>query len=166
MSRKSRLLILSAFVVVADLWTKWLVESRLALHESLTVIPSFLDFTHVRNSGVAFGLMPTHGAWLGTLLLAALGLVALGVIAYYFHRTPAEHTLLLLGLALILGGAVGNLIDRVAAGAVTDFIDVYVGTWHWYTFNIADSAITIGIALMACDLLIARRRGARADATG
>ncbi|MGH9382421.1 MAG: signal peptidase II [Thermoanaerobaculia bacterium] len=155
---KPRFLLIALAVLAADQWSKWLVERRLDLHESVPVIPGCLDFTHVSNTGVAFGLLPAHGDLTATLLLTALGLVALGVIGYYFFRTPADQRLLLTSLSLVLGGAVGNLLDRIAAGAVTDFIDFYVGDWHWHTFNVADSAITVGIVLMAFELLLARRR--------
>lgn len=155
---KGRFLLISLAVLVVDQWSKWWIERRLDLHDSIPIIPGCLDFTHVSNTGVAFGLLPAHGDLTATLLLTLLGLVALGVIGYYFLRTPADHRLLLISLSLVLGGALGNLLDRIAAGAVTDFIDFYVGGWHWHTFNVADSAITIGIVLMALELLLTRRR--------
>lgn len=155
---KARFLLISLAVLVVDQWSKWWIERRLDLHDSIPIIPGSLDFTHVSNTGVAFGLLPAHGDLTATLLLTLLGLVALGVIGYYFLRTPPNHRLLLISLSLVLGGALGNLLDRVAAGAVTDFIDFYVGDWHWHTFNVADSAITIGIVLMALELLLTRRR--------
>lgn len=161
---KSHFLLISLAVLVVDQWSKWLVEQRLDLHDSVAVIPGCLSFTHVSNTGVAFGLLPAHGDLAATLLLTLLGLVALGVIGFYFFRTPADHRLLLTSLSLVLGGAVGNLLDRVAAGAVTDFIDFYIGDWHWHTFNVADSAITVGIVLMAFELLLARRRGPESQA--
>jgi signal peptidase II len=86
------------------------------------------------------------------------------VVLIYFWRTPARDRLLLVALALVLGGAIGNLTDRVAGGAVTDFIDFYSGTYHWHTFNVADSAITIGLVLMAWDALRPRARRAPAIA--
>jgi len=95
------------------------------------------------------------------LALSLVGALALGVVLVYFWRTPARDQLLLVALALVLGGAIGNLTDRVAGGAVTDFIDVYVGTYHWHTFNVADSAITIGLLLMAWDALRPRGAGRR-----
>jgi signal peptidase II len=161
---KSRFLLISLAVLVVDQWSKAMVERHLPLHRSITIIPGCLDFTHVSNTGVAFGLLPAHGELAGTLLLTLLGLVALGVIGYYFLRAPLDHRLLLTALSLVLGGAVGNLLDRVAAGAVTDFIDFYVGSWHWHTFNVADSAITVGVVLMAYELLLTRRQAARSQA--
>ena len=157
MSRaKSRFLLLSLVVVVADQWSKWLVEEHLEPLASTAVMPGFLDLTHVRNTGVAFGLFAARGNLLGTLALTALGLLAMAIISLYFHRTPSNERLLLGSLALILGGAVGNLIDRAFTGGVTDFIDFYYRSYHFHTFNLADSAITVGICLMALDALVRR----------
>jgi signal peptidase II len=147
---KLRYLFLSVAVIVLDQWTKWLVEVHLPHHVSEPVIPGFLNLTHVRNTGVAFGLFATDGGE-GTLLLTLLGLAALAAVAVYFWHTPSQDRLLLVALALVVGGAVGNLIDRVSSGAVTDFVDVYVGLHHWPAFNVADSAISVGIALLAID---------------
>ncbi len=117
------------------------------------VVPGLLNLTHVRNTGVAFGLFAAQGTTGGSWLLTLLGLTALTAVGIYFWFTPSRDRLLLVALALVVGGAVGNLIDRVVAGAVTDFIDVYVGLHHWPAFNVADSAISVGIALMALDSL-------------
>ena len=154
---KVGLLLLALGVLVADQWSKWWIERNLAGVGSRTIIDGFLDLTLVRNTGVAFGLFPARGEMLGVVLLILLGLFALGVVLVYFHRTPVRERLLLTGLALILGGAVGNLADRIAAGSVTDFIDVYYGSYHWHTFNVADSAITVGIGLMILEILRSRR---------
>jgi signal peptidase II len=157
---KTRYLLLSLTVVVLDQWSKWLVESRLAAHEQVVVVPGFLNFIFVKNTGVAFGMFAAHGNDWGWMILALLGLAALVLVGLYFWKTPTEDRLMLTALALIMGGAVGNLIDRIANRAVTDFIDAYVGTYHWHTFNVADSAITIGICLMALDIFFGRREPA------
>ncbi len=149
---KLHYLFISLAVIVLDQWTKWLVEVHLPHHSTHPVIPGFLNLTHVRNTGVAFGLFASDGAqtsWVLTLL----GLVALTAVAVYFWFTPGRDRFLLVSLALVVGGAIGNLIDRVSSGAVTDFIDVYVGASHWPSFNVADSAISVGIVLMAIDSL-------------
>lgn len=146
--RKARYLLISLAILVLDLWTKWVVELHLPHFGSVEVIPGLLNFTHVQNTGVAFGLFASHGDPTGTWLLAILGLAALAFVGYYFWQVPLADRMLLVALALVLGGAVGNLTDRLAQGSVTDFIDFYFGTYHWHTFNIADSAITIGICLM------------------
>lgn len=147
---KSAYLVLALVILALDQWTKWLVEAHLPLYGSIPVMPS-LNVTHVQNTGVAFGLFAAHGDVVQTWVLAGLGILALSVVLVYFRRTPREDRILLTALGLVLGGAVGNLLDRIAAGAVTDFVDFYVGTYHWHTFNVADSAITIGLVLMAWD---------------
>lgn len=148
MKAKLPYLALSLVVLVLDQWTKWLVEDRLALYEVFPVIPDLLNMTHVQNTGVAFGMMASHGDARGTYMLIGLGLVALAFVGLYFHWTPASDRMLLTALGLVVGGAVGNLIDRIHQGSVTDFIDFYYGTYHWHTFNVADTAISIGIGLM------------------
>jgi signal peptidase II len=153
---KLRYLLVSLAVVILDQWTKWLVELHLAHHVAQPIVPNLLNLTHVRNTGVAFGLFASHGlsaSW----VLTGLGLVALSAVSLYFGYASPRDRSLLLALALVVGGAVGNLIDRIASGAVTDFIDVYVGTHHWPSFNVADAAISVGIVLMAIDSLWSRR---------
>lgn len=154
---KSRYLLLSLVVLVLDQWTKWLVEIHLPRGVSQPVIDGFFNLVHVQNSGVAFGLFAEQGA-ARSWVLALLGLVALSAVAAYFWITPRGDLLLLTALALVAGGAVGNLIDRIAAGGVTDFLDVYVGSYHWPAFNVADSAITVGIGLMIFDAVSPGRR--------
>jgi signal peptidase II len=152
---RNRYLLVSLVVLALDQASKWLVQERLPLHRSVDLFPG-LSFTHVENTGVAFGLFAARGELFGTVLLTVFGLVALALVLVYFQRTPSDERRTLVALALILGGAVGNLIDRIAQGAVTDFIDVWVGTYHWHTFNIADSAISVGICLLALDLFLGR----------
>lgn len=160
--QKLRFLFLSLGVLVLDQWTKWLVELHLPVQSGHPVIPGLLNLTHVRNTGVAFGLFAAQGTTNGSWLLTLLGLAALTAVGVYFWFTPSRDRLLLTALALVVGGAVGNLVDRVVSGAVTDFVDVYVGTHHWPAFNVADSAISIGIVLMAIDSLRGRREPAAA----
>ena len=145
---KWRYLLIAVAVLVLDQWTKWLVEAHLATHASIEVIQGFLNLTHVRNTGVAFGFFATHGNTSGTFVLTLLGIAALSFVGYYFRIVPRSDRSLLIALSLVIGGAVGNLVDRVMQGAVTDFIDFYYGTYHWHTFNVADTAISIGIGLM------------------
>lgn len=152
---KARLLLLPLLLVALDQWSKWLVEQQLTLYRRLTVIPGLFDLSHVKNTGIAFGLFPSHGRLVGTLLLAVLMLLALFAVAVFFARLGAHQRLLLVALSLVMGGAIGNLIDRLAFGAVTDFFDFYVGKYHWPTFNLADSSITIGLVLLLVDAFIA-----------
>jgi signal peptidase II len=153
---KHRYLLVSLAIIVLDQWTKWLIEAHLPHHVAQPIVPGFLNLTHVRNTGVAFGLFASNGmnaSW----LLTALGLVALAAVSMYFGFASPRDRALLIALALVVGGAIGNLIDRVASGAVTDFIDVYVGIHHWPSFNVADAAISIGIVLMAVDSIWSRK---------
>lgn len=161
---KSVYFILALAVLALDQWTKWLVQEHLPLLVSQPVIPGLLNLTHVENTGVAFGLFAAHGDLFRTWALAGVGLLALVVVLVYFRRTPVEDRLLLTALGLVLGGAVGNLLDRIVAGAVTDFIDFYVGTYHWHTFNVADSAITVGLIFMAWDAFRPRTGSVSAEA--
>ena len=145
-------LILSAVVIILDLWTKHLVLKSIRLHEAIPVIPDFFQLVHVRNTGAAFG----HGANASSKLVAILlnvGAIAVFcVVVVYAFRTAVTDRLLQTGLHLILGGAIGNLVDRFRFGYVVDFLDVYIGTHHWPAFNVADSAICIGIALLFFDM--------------
>lgn len=145
-------------IVVLDQITKALVHSSLSLYESATVIPGLVDLVHVRNEGVAFGLLNNLDIPYKAVLTTALAGLALGVIGYYFSTQLQPHEKLArYGLASIAGGAVGNLIDRVRQGYVLDFVDVYWGDWHFWAFNVADSAITIGAILVFADLLLVKR---------
>jgi len=157
-SFKGRLILLSLAVVVADQWSKYLVEQHLAPGRQIEVIPGFLDLIYVRNSGIAFGLFAAGSSTIGVVALTVLGLVALGMVLVYFLRTPDSNRWVLIALAFILGGAIGNLVDRALSGSVTDFIEVYLGPFHWPTFNAADSAITIGIVMIAADAIWLHRK--------
>lgn len=145
---KSPYLLLGLAVLVLDQWTKWWIESHLAPYGRIEVIPNFLNLIYVENTGVAFGFLAAHGDARGVFVLVGLGLLALAFVTFYFWATPRRDRVLLTALGLVMGGAIGNLVDRTTRGAVTDFLDAYVGTYHWHTFNVADSAITIGIGLM------------------
>jgi signal peptidase II len=145
-------------IILLDQITKWLVHGSLSLYESRTLIPGLVDLVHVRNEGVAFGLLNNLNLPYKAVLTTALAALALGVIGYYFSTQLQPHERLArIGLASIAGGAVGNLIDRVRQGYVLDFVDVYWGTWHFWAFNVADSAITVGAILVFADLLLVKR---------
>ncbi len=154
---RHRLLLISLAILVLDQWTKLWIERNLARGEHLSVISGFFDLVHVTNTGVAFGLFPTGGRGWGTLGLIALGTAALSIIGLYFWKTPEHERGLLFALVLILGGALGNLTDRLLFRGVTDFLDFFVGTHHFPTFNVADSAISVGIALLAWETIRPRR---------
>ena len=136
-----------------DQATKVVVRRALALHESVTVVPGLLDFTHVRNTGAAFGFLNAVDFPFKTTVIAVVATVALVGVALYTARLAHDQLLARFGLALIIGGAGGNLIDRLIAGSVVDFVDVYWRSWHFWAFNVADSAITIGVAVMILDMI-------------
>jgi signal peptidase II len=143
--------------IALDQATKLLVDALVPVYESHTVIPNLIDLVHVHNAGVAFGLLNSSDHPQRSLITTSLALVALAGIAYYARHVRAEERLARLGLSLILGGAVGNLIDRVRQGYVIDFVDVYWGDWHFWAFNVADAAISVGATLVFVDVLFFNR---------
>jgi signal peptidase II len=145
-------LILSLLIIVADAWSKWLVSSRIDLHESIPLIPDFLQLVHVRNTGAAFGIGANADSAIVPLLLNLGAIGVFFVVVAYAFRAAVTDRMLQTGLHLILGGAIGNLIDRFRLHYVVDFVDVFVKSHHWPAFNVADSAICIGIALLFLDM--------------
>jgi len=144
---------ISGLIVVFDQAAKALVRSRFELHDSVEVIPGLFNLTRVHNYGAAFGLMNAAQFPFKTALLSIVAAVALLALTLYAATLPAEQRLTRVGLGLIVGGAAGNLIDRIGAGYVVDFVDVYWRGWHFWAFNVADAAITIGVGFMILDLL-------------
>lgn len=144
---------LAAVVISLDQTTKWLVHHGMELHQSIQIIPGLLNLTYVRNTGAAFGLLAAPSPGLRTATLAAFSAIAIGVILWVWVRSRVAPGLFVCCLALILGGAVGNLVDRIRLGEVIDFVDVYWRSYHWPAFNAADSAITVGVGLLIIHLL-------------
>ena len=142
-----------AIVLVADQATKEMVRRSLPLHESVSVIPGFLDFTHIRNAGAAFGFLNGVEFPFKAVVIALVAAAALIGVGLYTMALAREQLLPRFGLSLILGGAAGNLVDRVFAGSVVDFVDVYWRDYHFWAFNVADSAITIGVVLIILDMI-------------
>jgi signal peptidase II len=142
-----------AFIILlVDYLTKWIVRVRLDPVQSVEIIPGYLRLSYWQNSGVAFGLFDAVASVWKPYILAALAVVAVVVIVVYGEHMPPERKLLRASLAIIIGGILGNLVDRIVRGYVIDFIDFHIyDTFHWPTFNVADSAITIGIALLLID---------------
>lgn len=140
-------------VVILDQVTKALVRPALALHESVVVIPDFLDFTRVHNTGAAFGMLNTVDFPFKAVVLSLVALVALGGVAWYAATVPLGDRLARVGIAGVLGGAIGNLIDRATAGYVLDFVDAYWNGWHFWAFNVADAAISVGVVFMIFDIV-------------
>ena len=135
--------------------TKLLADSRMALYEPIELVPS-LALTKAYNTGAAFSFLGDASGW-QRWFFSGLAVVVCGVLLVWLRRLHADEWRTALALTLILGGAIGNLVDRVLYGHVIDFIDVYYKTWHWPTFNVADSAISIGAALLVLDALFGHR---------
>lgn len=144
---------LSALVIVIDQITKQLVVKHLSWYEVQPLLPN-LNLVHMKNTGAAFSMFSNAPVW----VFAGLGVaVSVGIIVW-MRSNPRGQTLLATALALILGGALGNVIDRVTRGAVVDFVDFYVGNWHFAAFNVADMAITLGAGFMILDMILDARR--------
>ncbi len=153
---------LSAVVFAIDRLTKWIIEAHVSAFDVHPVIPGFFDIVHSQNRGVAFGIMnDSTSAW-RTVVLIVFSAVALVLIAGLLWKTARLDRWTATGLALVLGGAAGNLFDRILSGQVTDFLEFYVGDLHWPTFNVADSCIVIGSGLILLELLRPKRQPAGA----
>ncbi len=137
---------LSVLAIALDQASKLIINGSMQLYESIPLLP-FFNLTYVHNKGAAFSFLSEAGGW-QRWFFAALALIISVILSVWLARLKKHETLLALALSLVLGGAVGNLIDRLAYGYVIDFLDVYYENWHWPAFNIADSAITLGVALM------------------
>jgi len=140
-------------VVALDQLTKAIIRATVPLHTSVTVVPGFIDLTHVRNTGAAFGILNTVDFPFKTVVISIIATTALIGVGLYAANLAHHQLVARMGLALIIGGAAGNLLDRIVAGSVVDFVDVYWRTYHFWAFNVADSAITVGVAIMILDML-------------
>ena len=137
------LIIIIVAIIALDQWSKWAIKTSFNLYQSKPVIQDFLHFTYVTNDGMAFGLSFPGGKH----VLLIMTILLTGFIVGFLWKEKNGHPLIKYGLALILGGAIGNLIDRLLYGKVVDFLDLMIGNFHWYIFNIADSSVTIGMIL-------------------
>lgn len=137
-----------AVVVLLDQLTKWWVVNGFILYESKEIISGFFNLTYVTNTGAAFGMLAGAPAMWRQLFFSVIGVGALAVIVFFYHKYAKEDRWFGLGLALVGGGALGNLIDRHLLGSVVDFLDFYIGSHHWPAFNVADSAITVGVGIL------------------
>lgn len=138
-------------VVAVDQLAKLVVRRDFQLYESVPVIPDFFSLTRIHNTGAAFGMLDSSEIPYKVAILTAVRIVVLGVLAVFASTLPAAHRLARVGLALVLGGAVGNLVDGLTLGYVVDFLDFYWGTWHFWAFNVADASISVGMALVILD---------------
>jgi signal peptidase II len=153
MRRRQLELWIAGLVVIFDQITKLLVRNRLDLHDEIELIPGLLNFARVHNTGAAFGLLNATDLPMKSLLLGIVAAAALAGLAMYASTLPEQQRLARIGLSFIIGGAAGNLIDRLISGYVIDFVDFYWGSWHFWAFNVADAAITAGVTLMILDIL-------------
>jgi signal peptidase II len=153
----------SAIVLILDQASKFYIDSRFRLYESVTVIENFFNIVHVRNQGAAFGFLSDSPFRLPFFITVAL--VAAGAIIWYMHHLRADQRLLQFALSLVFAGAIGNLIDRIRLGEVIDFIDVHWYQYHWPAFNVADSAITVGVTLLLIDMWREERQAKRQKKT-
>ena len=148
--------LIALLVVLLDRFSKWLVAANITLHDSVSVVPGFFRLTHVQNSGAAFGLFADSSSEWKVAILVLFSVLALAVVSALLWKNSHTITTTGVGLSLILGGAIGNLWDRLISGHVVDFLDFYLGGYHWPAFNIADSAIVIGALLLVSEILFAK----------
>ncbi|HTM51293.1 MAG TPA: signal peptidase II [Bryobacteraceae bacterium] len=144
---------ISAVIFALDRITKQIIESRVSVMDTHTVIPGFFDIVHARNRGAAFSMFADSTSPWRPFFLIGMSLAALVLVAVILRNTAKLDRPTAIGLSLILGGALGNVFDRIVSGAVTDFLDFYIGALHWPAFNVADSAIVIGSGLLLISLL-------------
>jgi signal peptidase II len=149
-----RLAIIGGCVVIVDQITKLLILKHLPFDQNITVIAGFFDIVHINNPGGAFGLLANLSPQWRTIIFLFISSLAVGLIFYFYIKTPKSHPWLAAGFALIFGGAIGNLIDRLRFGFVIDFLDFYIAKYHWPAFNIADSAITVGLSIFVIHIVL------------
>lgn len=152
-SKYMRLAGVAGLIVIVDQIAKALILKSMPLYYSVPVIPGFFNITHIQNPGGAFGFLANQSSSLRTIVFLLISSLAVGLIFWFYKNTPKTHPWLANAFAMIFGGAIGNLIDRIRFRKVVDFLDIYLGDLHWPAFNIADSAISIGIAIFIFHLL-------------
>jgi signal peptidase II len=151
---KIRYYLITLGILIFDHLTKWLAIASLANHRSITIVHGYLDLSYVENTGVAFGLFDAVESPWKPYVLAAMAIVAVGAIIVYVLKSPAERKLLHFALSIVVGGILGNFLDRIFRGFVVDFIEFHLNeSFYWPNFNVADSAITIGVALLLIDVV-------------
>ncbi len=148
--------LIAAIVLLLDRIAKWSVATNIPLHDSVVVIPGFFHLTHVQNTGAAFGLFADSSAQWKVGALVSFSVIALVIVSALLWKHSHSLSTTTIGLSLILGGATGNLWDRMVSGHVVDFLDFYVGSYHWPAFNVADSAIVIGAILLVSEIVFAK----------
>lgn len=160
------LTLFGAGTVILDQITKILIQRNFELHESVVILDGFFSFTYILNPGAAFGFFADQSATFRAIFFLTVSAIALTMLIIFFRQTPEDDRLGLMAISLLFGGAIGNLIDRIRLGEVVDFLDVYVGRYHWPAFNVADSAITVGISLLMIHLLLQKNEDSEAHLKG
>ena len=155
------LIIIIVAIIALDQWSKWAIKTSFNLYQSKPVIQDLLHFTYVTNDGMAFGLSFPGGKH----VLLIMTILLTGFIVGFLWKEKNGHPLIKYGLALILGGAIGNLIDRLLYGKVVDFLDLMIGNFHWYIFNIAESSVTIGMILFIIHSIYVEQKKTNAELT-
>jgi len=149
----ARLVLISGFVVVSDQATKYIIKINLALYDNIIVVKDFFNITHILNPGGAFGFFATSSPGVRKFIFLFVSSIVVLLILWFYKKSAGQFIFFSCGLALIFGGAIGNLIDRFMYGKVVDFLDFYIGSWHWPAFNIADSAISIGMGILVYHII-------------
>jgi len=146
--RHKRLLIIAGLILFADQVSKMMVVGAIPLFHSIEVIPGFFSLTHVKNPGGAFGFLAASGSNIRVFVFIFVSMAAVFFLLYVYMKTPRKYKALSIGFALVFGGALGNMTDRIRLGEVTDFFDVYVRHLHWPAFNVADASICVGMSVV------------------
>ncbi|MFH2058057.1 MAG: signal peptidase II [Pseudomonadota bacterium] len=153
MNTWTRLSLVSSIIIVADQITKYLIKANFGLHDNFVVIKNFFNITYVMNPGGAFGFFASGSPGVRKFIFLFLSSIVAIFVLWFYHRCARDFIFLSYGLALIFAGALGNLIDRFQYGMVVDFLDFYIGSAHWPAFNVADSAITVGMGILIYNIL-------------
>jgi len=147
------LFFITPLVIILDQLVKYYIDASMHLHQSIEVVENYFHITYIRNRGAAFGIFADADSSLRVPFFLTISIIAIFIIIYTIHRHKEGSKLFHLALALILGGAAGNMIDRAIMGEVIDFIDLHWHQYHWPAFNVADSAITVGAVILAASIL-------------
>jgi len=144
--------------MILDQIVKLYIQQTMRLHETVVVIPGFFHLTYIRNPGAAFGLLANQEDGFRFIFFGLTSLVAVVLLGVLLYKAPQDQWLAPLAISLVLGGALGNLLDRIRFGEVIDFLDFFVNDFHWPAFNVADSAITIGITILLIHFFMERKK--------
>jgi signal peptidase II len=150
------LILIAGLIVITDQITKFLILKGVSLYESITIIPGLINIVHVQNNGIVFGIFRGINSNIQQIILLIASLFGSSLVLYFYINMNQNYRMMITGFALIFGGALGNLVDRIRLGRVVDFIDIYYKDYHWPAFNVADSSITIGV-LIFCYYIFFKR---------